>query len=359
MSHRSLFARLGTISILSITLAISSWLSGCKSKGGSVDPDDESPQQSAAKKNPAQISVENGLNVITLDADTQNRLGLQTLALTQTNTREEQSFPAVALSVEDLATARNNYIAAQSQLQKARVEESVANREYTRLKFLYADDQSVAQKSLEAAEGALQSNQADVHAAEQQLALQKSIVAQQWGPTVAQWAGDGSPNLQRLLDRQDSLIQVSLPAEAALQAPKTISLQTLDGSRIDAALVSTFPRVDPRIQGKSFLYSAVPRSPLAPNTNLVAHIPVGGAMKGVAVPTSAVVWSEGNSWIYQQAAANRFTRHPISTDAPVANGFFISKGLSPGDKVVTVGAQALLSEEFLLRGASGGENDEN
>jgi hypothetical protein len=101
-----------------------------------------------------------------------------------------------------------------------------------------------------------------------------------------------------------------------------------------------------------------PRSPIAPETSLLAHVSVGGEMKGVVVPTSAVVWSEGRAWAYQQTGPSQFTKRSVATDLPLANGYFVAKGLSTGDKVVTVGAQALLSEEFLLRGASAGQNDD-
>ena len=80
-------------------------------------------------------------------------------------------------------------------------------------------------------------------------------------------------------------------------------------------------------------------------------------MKGLIVPTSAVVWSEGKAWVYQQTAADHFTRRAVPTDIPVEKGFFVAEGFSPGDKLVTRGAQALLSEELLLHGQSGGETD--
>jgi hypothetical protein len=91
--------------------------------------------------------------------------------------------------------------------------------------------------------------------------------------------------------------------------------------------------------------------------NLLAHLSVGSAMKGLIVPTSAVVWSEGKAWVYQQTAADRFTRRAVPTDIPVERGFFVTGGFSPGDKLVVQGAQALLSEELLLHGQGGGEAD--
>jgi hypothetical protein len=80
-------------------------------------------------------------------------------------------------------------------------------------------------------------------------------------------------------------------------------------------------------------------------------------MKGLIVPTAAVVWSEGKAWVYQQTAADRFARRAVSSDIPVERGFFVAEGFAPGDKLVIQGAQALLSEELLLHGQGGGEAD--
>jgi hypothetical protein len=188
--------------------------------------------------------------------------------------------------------------------------------------------------------------------------LQKSLIGQQWGATVADWAQQDSPDFERVLDQRDALVQVTAPIDSSLAAPKSVSVENPDGSKSEAKLISSFPRVDSRVQGRSFLYVMSPRSPIAPETSLLAEVSVGGEMKGVVVPTSAVVWSEGRAWVYQQTGPSQFTRRAVATDLPLANGYFVAKALPTMDKVVTVGAQALLSEEFLLRGASAGQNND-
>jgi hypothetical protein len=82
-------------------------------------------------------------------------------------------------------------------------------------------------------------------------------------------------------------------------------------------------------------------------------------MKGLIVPVSAVVWSEGKAWVYLQTAPDHFSRRVVHTGVPVEKGFFVTQGFTPGDRIVTQGAQALLSEELLLHGQGGGETDEN
>ncbi len=334
------------------------WLGGCGGQSGSSDDDDDQTTLPSGQKELAKIAIVNGETAITLDRATQARLGLNTAALVPTTSRAQQTLPAIVLSSMDLATARSNYLAAQAQLQKARVDADVANKEYARLKGLYAEDQNISEKSLEVAQGVAETDQTDVAAAQQQVELQKSLIAQQWGGTVADWVQQNSSEFQRAISQQDALVQVTVPADTSLTAPRTVSVENLDGSKTEARFVSPFPRIDPRVQGRNFLYVMSPRSPIAPDTSLLADVSVGSETRGVIVPSSAVVWSEGTAWAYQQTGASQFTRRPVPTDLPIANGYFVSSGLPAGGKVVTTGAQALLSEEFLLRGASAGANND-
>jgi hypothetical protein len=355
MNPSTRLAATGSIGIFVVTLLMLTFLGACQNR---LDRDDED-RQAQAKKGPAQISVENEQTALTLDTPTQNRLGLEVTMLTATLTRRQATLPAVVLSTQELATFRNGYVATQAQLQKSRVEADVARKEYARLKTLFEQSQNIAEKALQSAEGALQANEADVRAGEQQLNLQESVVRQEWGSVAGKWAVENSPELRRIFNQREVLVQMTMPSDARFRAPKTITLEIPGATRTEALLVSTFPRVDPRIQGGSFLYVAPAHSGLTPGVNLLARLSVGNQMKGLIVPTSAVVWSEGKAWAYQQTAPDRFTRRAVPTDDAVERGFLVAEGFSPGDKVVTQGAQALLSEEMLLRGQGGGDADEH
>jgi multidrug efflux system membrane fusion protein len=346
---------IGSIVSFIVVLLTLTFLGACQNGSDKDDAD----RQAQGKKGPAQISLENGQTVLTLDTPTQNRLGLEVAILTATVTRTRVTSPAVVLPVQDLAAFRNSYIATQTQLQKLHVELDVTRMEYTRLKALFEQDHNISEKSLQSAEGALKANEADELAGEQQRNLQESMVRQEWGGVVSKWVLDDSPEFHRILDQRDVFVQVTMQTDASFGAPKTISLEILGPTRIGASLVSSFPRVDPRIQGRSFLYTAPAHLGLTPGVNLLAHLSIGSQMRGLIVPTSAVIWSEGKAWVYQQTASDRFTRRVVPTEVPVERGFFAAQGFAPGDKVVTRGAQALLSEEMLLRGQSGGETDEN
>jgi hypothetical protein len=343
---------IGLFALVSAMAALT-LLGGCGNRAATT----AQPAETQNKKASAQITVENGQMLITLDAPTQNRLGFTVATLATTVTRAQATFPAIVLPVQDLSAFRNTYLATQAQLQRARIQAGVAGKEYARLKTLSGEDQNISEKSLQGAEAAMQSEEADVRAAEQQLNLQASALRLEWGAAVTRWATEGSARFQQILDGGDALVQMTMPSErSGVAPPKSVSLELPGGRRSPASFVSTFPRVDPRIQGSSFLYLAPGGTGLTPGRNLVARLPVGSPLKGVVIPASAVVWSEGKAWVYQQVSPERFSRSPVSTDVAVDNGFFAGEGFSAGDKIVIVGAQALLSEEMLLHGQGGDEN---
>src|SRR5580693_2588448 len=126
MNPNSRLGTIGSLGIFILTLLMLTFLGGCQNR---LDKDD-ADRQAQAKKGPAQISVENGQSVLTLDTPTQNRLGLEVATLTTTFTRAQATLPAVVLSIQDLATFRNGYVAAQTQVQKSKVEADVARKEY-------------------------------------------------------------------------------------------------------------------------------------------------------------------------------------------------------------------------------------
>ena len=68
--------------------------------------------------------------------------------------------------------------------------------------------------------------------------------------------------------------------------------------------------------------------------------------QGISVPDSAVVWLDGKAWVYLQKDSERFVRRDITSGNPVQSGRFVSKNIKAGDRIVTQGAQLLLSEEF-------------
>jgi hypothetical protein len=309
------------------------------------DPEKEEEQEEAIRT-PSRTVVRNGQTILRLSAEDQSRSGIETIQPKPARVQQEVTAPAVVLDVQDLVSFAANYASAQASLRKAENNLTVSQPEYERLKNLYAKQQNVSAKAFQAAEGMFNNDQTDVGTARRNLDFQLAAVRQTWGDEIAETVASGGAPLDRILSRQDMLVQVTLPADDPVMAAAEVSLELPNQRRAIGKLVSRFPRVDPRIQGASFLYVTSAQGVLAPGLNLVAHVAAGPSVAGVIVPSPAVVWLNGKPWVYEQTAANEFTRRAISTEHPVAGGFLVSQGLLPGERIVQGGAQALLSEEF-------------
>jgi multidrug efflux pump subunit AcrA (membrane-fusion protein) len=78
-----------------------------------------------------------------------------------------------------------------------------------------------------------------------------------------------------------------------------------------------------------------------------ASLELGGeALRGVLLPDTALVRYDTRTWVYVQKDATTFARTPVSLGPPLPGGWLITQGLRAADRVVTQGAQVLLSEEL-------------
>ena len=306
---------------------------------------DEDAQQ--AVNAPSHVSAQNGLTVVTLDAQTQAREGIRVAPLRDTSMRHELRGTAVLMTVSELATLRTSYVAARARLDRDRVDVSTSRSEYERTKTLYEDNQNMSLKAMQDAEAAYRNNRTQLTADEQDANLQLDSARRRWGGAAADWISRDSPSLNAVLGQRELLAQVIFPPGEVANAPASLSLIAPGNGIVRARLVSALPQVNPQIQGISFLYLVPNRPGLAVGMNLAVLVPVGLPVKGVVVPDSAIVWWQGRAWVYEATTANTFTRREVSTDNPIRGGYFVpDAGFSRGTNLVTAGAQALLSEEF-------------
>ncbi len=230
----------------------------------------------------------------------------------------------------------------------------MTRQEYDRLQSLLPGN-NVSLKQVQAAEGAWQADLADYHSAQRMLGLEEARARQNWGPVLAAWILNDSPEFEQLAQMQQLLVQVTLPTGARPAAPATTDLQLQDGRIVTATLISRFPYVEPRIQGPAYLYLTRSRTDLLPGMTLAVLLPSGPSERGVFVPADAVVWWEGKAWAYARTAADRFVREGVSTNMPLPGGFLVERNLHAGEKIVVRGAEQLLSQEFRssIQGAGG------
>ena len=303
--------------------------------------------EEAAVKAPSHVQVENGRAVLRLSPETQAREGIRVEPVQQQTRRAELRGVAVLLPTGELAGLRNSYVAARARVARDELQIKVARSQYQRIKTLYQQNQNMSLKAMQDAQAAYGASQAQIEADQQEAELQLDTARQRWGPVVAGWVADNSRSLAEVLQQRSYLAQVVFPPGEVAKPPAALSLSSPGNHLVPARLVSSLPQVNPQIQGVSFLYRLANRPGLAVGMNLVVFVPVGPLLEGSVVPETAVVWWQGKAWAYQETSNNTFARREVPTGNPLPAGYFVpGNAFAPKTKLVTAGAQALLSEEF-------------
>jgi hypothetical protein len=316
-------------------------------------------QEAERAENPvSRVSTQDGQTLISLDASSETRIGLKVATLQAVTRQRDLRATALVLSPQELTELQKSYLAAQTELEKAKAATNVSKQEYERLDSLHRQDQNASTKAVQAAEAGWRTDAANLKAAQNALLLSEFAARQGWGDVIARWLIDGSPSFARVLEQKDVLLQISLPQASGANAPATAFIQTSDGKTQGTKRLSAFPRVDPRLQSPSFLYISASRPGFVPGMTLSVLLPSGPQVRGITVPSRATVWWQGKAWAYVQSAPNRLLRREVPTEMPVEGGWFVTKGFSPGDKIVVTGAQQLLSEESRSQTHVIGEEDE-
>jgi len=304
-------------------------------------------QHDAVAQAPLRVDTKNGQPVITIDRETQERSGIETETLTATPYQEQVRAYGMVVDVARLTALSNNYLNAKTQVQTARARLAMSKPAFERAQTLYNDQRAVSEAVLESAEAALRTDQASLAAAEAQVRTLAATAYQEWGSVLGQALVEESPTINRLIERRDFLLQITLPPEVALPAaPPAATIQTRKGAQATITFVSPATRVDPKIQGLTFFYTALAESGVLPGMNVLALLPTGKSVDGVTIPASAIVWWQDRAWVYRRAGPDRFTREEIATELTAEGGAYIVKNIPPAAEIVTSGAQLLLSEEF-------------
>ena len=307
-----------------------------------VEAERELPAQA-----PLRVATKNGQPVLTLDAETQERSGIETAALPATPYQEQVRAYGMVLDVARLTALSNNYATAKTTLQTAQAKLAMSSAAFERARRLYDDQQAVSQAQLQSAQAAFVTDQAGLAAAEAQLRTLTATAYQEWGSVLGKSLVEELAIITRLIERQDFLVQITLPPGVSLAVPpSTAAMETGKGMHAAMTFVSPATRMDPKIQGVSFFYTAPAESGVLPGMNVLAFLPTGRSVDGVIVPAAAIVWWQDRAWVYRRTGTDTFTRNEIATDLPAEGGGYIVKDMPPDAEIVTSGAQLLLSEEF-------------
>lgn len=326
--------------VVSLCLTIS-LLAGCSQEKDKK----ESGEATSAKAPEAESRVKHGTNgevIVTIESKLQPTIGLEFAKLEAQQLSPETKAYGHVLDPASLASMVADLLTAQAAGQ-------ASEAEFKRVKTLAAQNN--------ASERALQSAQATaVHDQTQIQATRLKLMAG-WGNAIAQ-RNDLPQFVQSLGSLDSALVQLELPAGEVLPGtPTAARVYALDTETnpVPAELIGPAPMVDPQMQGRGFLLLVSPNAlKLVPGAAVTGLLSLPGeARSGVLLPRSTVVRFNGATWIYLVTGEETFQRTEVALDSPLPNGWFVAGGLKPGDKVVSVGGQALLSEE--LKGLGGGE----
>ena len=296
---------------------------------------------------PLRVGAKNGQRVITIDRETLERSGIETETLAATPYQGQVRAYGMVVDVARLTALSNNYLNAKTQVQTAQAKLAMSKPAFERAQNLYNGQKAVSLAVLEAAEAALAADQASLAAAEAQARTLKATAYQEWGSVLGKALIEESPMINRLIERQDFLLQITWPPGVTLPAaPPAATIQTRKGAQATITFVSPATRVDPIIQGLSFFYTAPAESGILPGMNVLALLPTGKSVDGVTVPASAIVWWQDRAWVYRRTGPDTFMREEIATELAAEGGAYIVNNIPPATEIVTSGAQLLLSEEF-------------
>jgi multidrug efflux pump subunit AcrA (membrane-fusion protein) len=153
---------------------------------------------------------------------------------------------------------------------------------------------------------------------------------------------------------------VTLPTGQSLPATAHTVNLAFGGERgkpRPARLLAAAPQTDVSTQGETWFFAA-DAAGLRTGMRLEARIPLGRkAVHGVLLPQSAVVWRDGQPWVFVKTAAAGFSRRLVAAHSEQGEAWFVAEGFAAGEEVVVVGAQMLLSEEQRRSGPHDGDDD--
>ena len=181
------------------------------------------------------------------------------------------------------------------------------------------------------------------------LAIPRSGVVTQVGARPGEIVQPGQV-LLAISDLSQPLARIAWTEGAPATPPSRLLVQPLDrsGRSASAQLVGPSFDVDPVTQRPAFNYRMLGTWPgVAAGLPITASVPTGPALAGaVAVPASATVQWEGLLWAFVERGPGQFSRVRVPTTTPLPDGWAVRGDVAPGDRIVTVGAEQVLSEEF-------------
>lgn len=243
-----------------------------------------------------------------------------------------------------------------------------AQSSYEHKKALNIQNKAVSDRAVEEARAAVQSQEAHLEAARRIVALMEAAQnpsdrADQTFELRIPLAGEvvdipmrpgesvePGQLLLRVASFNPLIARVELPVGVVFDPSATSAIVELIGTekKVPGRRVGLGASLDLAAHGTALLYRiSNAEGAFRPGAPVVARVPAPGhEQEGVLIPRAAVVRLFGRMWVYVADADGTFIRRLLNDGEWLDDSCFIKEGFSPGERVVTAGAQVLLSREL-------------
>jgi hypothetical protein len=325
---------------------------------GSAEPGNRNDDQPATddgadgddQQLPSRLERVEGLNAVRISPQEQQQTGVELLELVETTHLSETIATGRVLDIQPLVQLRTDYNTARGEEAVARAAVAGSSRAVQRLRVLNREDGNVSARQLQEAESVAAADTARAQSAARRIQDVRNQALATWGAALAEMAlSEQSPAFDALVARQDVLVMVTLSPGEELPADNGFIYVGPTGERLRARkayLLASAAQADVLAPGETYIFRTS-ASKLRTGMRMDAWIPRPGAPgKGVEVPGAAVIWYANKLWVYVQRDEELFVRHPLNEYEETRDGWFVTEGVKPGDRIVIRGAQMLFSEEF-------------
>jgi CHASE3 domain sensor protein len=305
--------------------------------------------------------VQNNTQQLTIKINNALQLssGIETTTVDAYNQQTEFIAYGKAVNLHPLLALRTRYLQTIAESNRALAKFKHAEQTINRQQDLFKNGVSSKRNLQEhQAQWHIEKAQADASNFQAKAIIDEAILV--WGQALTDWAlNSKSDNLSDFISGQRKLLQITLPSNKHLtETIKTIVVDTTGNRNLahKADYISATELTESITQGESYYFQSTDKK-IKTGMNITAWIPENDKSEtGVIIPKSALIWNMDQAFVYIKTDEETFHRRIITQYTASNNGYFVANTIEPGEKVVTKGAQMLLSEE--LRGQIPSEDND-
>ncbi len=305
---------------------------------------------------PSRVEIHEGLPAVRLNEEVMDRSGILTSSLQVVSHLNEVRATGIVVDFQPLLVKRTEFQKAKTDL--VLIEESLqaSTKVYERLRVLHKEHANISLRQVEEARLQMTEYKARKIAAKQLIKNIRTETMQEWGRELSIWAlgredgkKESSTYFDRLLNKQDVLILVTLPSDFLLPEATSFVYVNTHPDRSTARkayLISPATKTDPLTQGVTYYFRTSAEN-MRTGLFLTGWVIVSNEVEtGVDVPLASVIWYGGQPWVYVQVEKELYSRRPVANYRETDFGWFIKNTFKQDEKIVIRGGQLLLSEEL-------------